>query len=302
MDFKTLFISSFLICSFLPGQLQSNQKKIGILLVNHGSRSVAWRNTLLGLEDSVKPNLSKNKNIKAIRTAFMEYTEPSIASRLKEFDADGFTDIVIVPVFLTISSHTFDDIPTIIGLKTDPQSFETLKIENIEQYSPKARIYITPNLNFSNILQINIAQRVQKLSHIAQDEGVVMIAYGDAVYENEWKTLFDSIGSYIKTNFGITKYSYGWCGHIVHYKPERTADAINSVLKDKKIALVIPVLVSFDEMFQIKIIGDGISQIVDNNSRVRYKPDSILPDNNVTKWVISTANSYVNKILTSAKN
>jgi hypothetical protein len=76
-------------------------KKIGVLLVNHGSRSETWRRSLLALEDSVRPALSTNPAIQGLKTAFMEYTEPSIATRLKEFDADGFTDIVIVPVFLT---------------------------------------------------------------------------------------------------------------------------------------------------------------------------------------------------------
>src|SRR5262249_53952994 len=95
----------------------ADSKKIGVLLVSHGSRSETWRKSLLALEESVRPAILTNQSIAAIRTAFMEYTEPSIATRLKEFDAQNFTDVIVVPVFLTVSPHTFDDIPTIIGKK-----------------------------------------------------------------------------------------------------------------------------------------------------------------------------------------
>jgi len=72
--------------------------------------------------------------------------------------------------------------------------------------------------------------------------------------------------------------------------------AINNALKKKDKAIVIPILVAHDEMFQVKIIGDGIAKVNDSKDRVIYKPDSILPDKNVQNWVINIANQYVNKI------
>ncbi len=114
-------------------------RKVGVLMVNHGSRSATWRQALLDLEANVKDSILMGGIVKETRTAFMEYNEPSIATRLQEFDSAGFTDVIIVPVFLTVSPHSFDDIPTIIGKKEDPQSMETLKIEKIERYTPRGR-------------------------------------------------------------------------------------------------------------------------------------------------------------------
>lgn len=293
-----LFISIiFIPQSSAVNNNSSQQKKIGILLVNHGSRSETWRKALLSLEESVRPELKKNKNIHGIKTAFMEYTEPSIATRLKEFDAEGYTDIVLVPTFLTVSEHTFDDIPTIIGQKIDPNSLETLRIEKIERYTPKASVIITPKLDFTDILEKNILKRTEKLSKIPSTEGIVMIAYGDATYDKEWRKLLDKIGTYIQSKLGITEYSYGWCGHIAHYNPNYTTEAIQKVLSKKEIAIVIPVLVAHDEMFQIQIIGDGINAVPNYRTRVRYKPDSILPDKNITDWMIGIINEHVSTIL-----
>ncbi len=271
-------------------------KKIGVLLVNHGSRSESWRKTLLNLESSIRDTVLKIDSVHAITTAFMEYNEPSIATRLKEFDKQGFTDIIIVPVFLTVSPHSFDDIPTIIGQKNDPKSAELLKQEKIERYTPQARVHITPLLDFSDVLQKNVLRRVKSISKNALDEGLVMIAYGDETYTKEWNELLNTVGNYVSKETGITQYSFGWCGHIVHYNSDATMVAINKVLENKKDVIVIPVLVAVDEMFQIKIIGDGISKIKDHKNRVIYKPDAILPDKNIEHWAINVIAQQVYSI------
>lgn len=293
-----------LLCLLLPGCNQEKagentaaaQKKIGVLLVNHGSRSETWRNSLLALETEVHDSILAGGIVTGTKTAFMEYNEPSIATRLKEFDAEGYTDVVIVPIFLTVSPHSFDDIPTIIGKKEDPQSMEVLKIEKIERYSPKARTVITPLLDFTDIVRKNILRRTQALSKDPANEGLVLMAYGDETYLKEWSALLDSTGAYVTREMGMGDHSWGWCGHIAHYNPDSTSVAIERVLRTKQQAVVIPVLVAHDEMFQIKIIGDGIAGIQDSKNRVIYKPDAILPDPNVSNWVITIAREYSQKV------
>lgn len=276
-------------------ETSKEEQKIGLLLVNHGSRSETWRNALLDLEKEVTNEILKKGDIKGVKTAFMEYNEPSIATRLKEFDKDGFTDVILVPIFLTVSPHSFEDIPTIIGQKEDPHSMEMLKIEKIERYTPKAKTYITPLLDFNDILEKNILRRVQALSKNPEKEGLVLIGYGDESYDKEWGQLFDNVAEYVKEKTGISAHSYGWCGHIAHYNPEETTKAINKVLETKEVAVVVPVLVAHDEMFQIQIIGGGIQKVENHIEKVIYKPDAILPDKNVENWVIEITDEYVKK-------
>lgn len=275
---------------------EGGDKKIGVLLVNHGSRSATWRNELMNLEKNVKERVLASGEVKGIKTAFMEYNEPSIATRLKEFDNEGFTDVIVVPIFLTVSSHTFDDIPTIMGQKTDPQSKAAFKLENIEIYKPKARTYITPNLDFSDILKKNVENRVKALSKDPANEGIVLIGYGDAQYEKEWIALFDSVGQFVKEQSGIDAHNYGWCGHLVHYDSQKTTDAINAILEKKKTAIVIPVLVAHDEEFQNNIIGGGVKKVKDYQTRVYYKTDAILPDTNIEQWIIDVTAEYLKKV------
>jgi hypothetical protein len=273
-----------------------DDKKIGVLLVNHGSRSATWRQALLELETNVQDSLLVLPRIAGTKTAFMEYNEPSIATRLKEFDAEGYTDVILVPIFLTVSSHSFDDIPTIIGKKEDPQSLEVLKIEKIERYTPKAEVHITPLLDFTDILKRNVLRRATALSKDSANEGLVLIAYGDETYMKEWTNLMNEVGEFVKQEAGILHHAYGWCGHVAHYNPDSTTVAINRVLSKKEKALLIPVLVAHDEMFQVRIIGDGINNLGKRKHAVAYIADSILPDPAVEGWVITITREYAEKI------
>ncbi len=275
----------------------NKEKKVGLLLVNHGSRSETWRNALLDLEKRVTDTIMGSGKIQTIKTAFMEYTEPSIATRLKEFDAEGCTDVIIVPVFLTVSTHSFDDIPTIVGLKEDPQSMETLKIEKIERFTPKAKVHIAPLLDFTDVLQKNLLRRATALSKNGAEESLVLIAYGDHTYNTEWTDMLNKVGAYVQQHTGIHGFAYGWCGHVASYSPDSTTVAINRGLKQAKKAIVVPVLVAHDEMFQVKIIGDGIAKIPDSKNKVAYVADAILPDQNVQNWVVDVTNQFADKVL-----
>jgi len=82
--------------------------KTGILLVSHGSRSPAWRRLLLDVHREASDDLLAIEGIGAVRTAFMEYTEPSIATQLRAFDDDGYESVIVVPLLLTISIRSQD--------------------------------------------------------------------------------------------------------------------------------------------------------------------------------------------------
>lgn len=270
--------------------------KTAVLLVSHGSHSETWRKMLLSLEDSVKNVILENKGISDVRSAFMEYNEPSIASRLKELDKEGYSDVILVPILLTVSTHSFDDIPHIVGLKQSPDEIEKLKAEKIEVYQAKAKVHITPLLDFPDILGKNISERVARLSTTPKNEACVLVAYGDASYNDEWTKMMLDIKAKLTADHGIDVIDYAWCGHLVGYSQEPTVDAIKRVLSKKDRALVLPVLVAYDEYFQTEIIGGAVDKM-NKKGNVAYKPDAILPDANVQKWIVDISNETFNKFI-----
>jgi hypothetical protein len=267
-----------------------NGKKVGVLLVNHGSVSENWRNMLIDMEDAVREDLLANPNIQKVTTAFMEYTEPSIATRMKEFDEEGYDEVIVVPIFLTVSSHYSHDIPVILGLSADPKIEKELAQEEIEVYKAAANVTITPPLDYSTLLKKNVEKRVEALSQDADNEAVLLVAYGDADYNQQWEEMVDEIGKYLKIKTGHESIAYAWCGHLVGYSTEPTLKGIEQLHELEDNVIVIPILVANDSYFQNDIIQTACDMAEGN---VLYKQDAILPDNNLNEWVIDISNKTV---------
>ena len=271
------------------------EKKIAVLIVNHGSVSEKWRNMLTDVETSVRDELLSNPKVGDVKTAFMEYTEPSIATQMKAFDKAGYDEVVVVPLFLTVSSHSLSDIPNILGINADPKVLETLAKEKIEIYRAKARVTISPTLDFTTLLKKNLLRRVKALSDGSGNEGLVMVAYGDKDYNQQWEEMMDEIGRFLKIKLDIDTVAYAWCGHLVNYSTEPTEKAIEEVFKLEDKVLVVPLLVAFDPYFQIKII-ETATKNVENSQNVKYKPDAILPDENLNQWIIDISNKVISTL------
>ena len=282
-------------CNQGKSKIDKSVRKVGVLLVNHGSHSKKWRKLLLDVEDATRNSILNHQDIAGVKTAFMEYTEPSIATQMKAFDKEGFDEVIVVPLFLTVSSHYSHDIPVILGLSADPKIKGKLIKEKIEVYKPSARVTITPPLDYSTILKKNIERRVKILSKDAENEGVLLVAYGDAQYNQQWEEMVDEIGKYLQIKTGHSSIAYSWCGHLVSYSTQPTKDGIKKLHELENYVIVIPVLVANDPYFQDEIIQTAVNE-VENAENVIYIQDAILPDDNLNKWVISISHKIANEL------
>lgn len=268
--------------------------KTAILLVNHGSRSPAWRRLLLDVHEDVSGELLAIPGVGAVRTAFMEYTEPSIATQLRAFDEAGFESVIVIPLLLTISDHSFDDIPAICGRSDDPGKIAELESEKIEVYPARADLDFAPLIDFSGLVQGNVARRVRAITGRRPEDGsdqrygLVLVGYGSAEFNDDWNRFFSQIRNSVGPELGIANTAHAWCGHLVSYSREPTIKAIESLLEVVDRVIVIPVFVAYDPMFQDKIMGRAAERC-SAPERVLYRPDSILPEPEVGRWVVEIA-------------
>lgn len=271
------------------------EEPTAILLVSHGSRAPGWRRMLLDVHAETAEELLALPGVCEVRSAFMEYTEPSIATQLRAFDEAGIGSVIVIPLLLTISDHSFDDIPTICGLADDPERIAELEGERIEIYPARATLHFAPLLDFSGLVRRNLARRVRAILGRPQGgngsrpaNGLVLIGYGSAEFDDEWNRFFTEIRNYAESELGFAATAHGWCGHLVDYRRQPTIDAIESVLARADRAVVVPILVAHDPMFQDRVIGRAVERCP-HPERVLYRPDSILPEPEVGRWVIEIA-------------
>jgi len=85
----------------------SNEPKLGIVLVDHGSRRDESNAMLL----DVVQNFAAATGLPIIEPAHMELAEPSIATAFARCIERGATTVVVFPYFLLPGRHWNDDIP-----------------------------------------------------------------------------------------------------------------------------------------------------------------------------------------------
>jgi len=265
--------------------------KIGILLINHGSEQKAWRDMLVDVEKNVDDQLLALPNVHGVKTAFNEYTEPSLATQMKAFDDEGYDEVIALPLFLTIGGHTNADLPNGLGLKNDKDLLESLPKEGVPVYRPRARVTLLQTIDATEFLKISILRRTKALMPEGADGskyGVTLAAYGDAGFNQQWEELMTELGNHLKKNIGVDMVNSAWSGHLVNYSIEPTKKAINQVLAEKEKDILISVYVAYDYMFQRDIIGKaGLES--DRPEDVLYNEvESILPDKNLESWVVSS--------------
>lgn len=270
-----------------------------VLLVSHGSHSPSWRHMLLDVHREVDEQLLKLPGVAQVRSAFMEYTEPSIATQLKTFDEAGIAKVLVIPLLLTVSDHSFDDIPVICGQREDAEIAAELAEEQIEIYKPQAELEFAPLLDFTDLVEQNLARRIaehvgspEQLKSDEKTHGLVLIGYGSADFDDEWHEFFNKINSYAVENLGIDRSVHAWCGHLVSYSREPTSEAIEAILEEHDRAIVVPIFVAFDEMFHDKIMGRAAERC-SAPDRVIYTHDSILPDPAVGSWIVRIASDLL---------
>jgi len=268
-----------------------HQPKIGVLLANHGSAQKSWRDKLTELDADVRGRILADPKISDVKTAFMEYTEPSIATRMKEFDAEGYDEVIVVPVLVTVSGHSDIDIPHLVGLSDNPDAVERLRDrDNIEVYRPHAKVILTSLLSSTDFLKKNILRRTKALigDEDGKKFGVTLAAYGDEGYDEQWEAFMNEVGEYLMKETNVDMVNYAWSGHLVNYSIDPTKDAINEVLAKKEEDALISVYVSYDHEFQTDIIGEAAKQS-NRPEAVRYhEKEAILPDKNLEDWVVET--------------
>ncbi|HYL80155.1 MAG TPA: CbiX/SirB N-terminal domain-containing protein [Candidatus Acidoferrum sp.] len=91
--------------------MQNREKKIGLLLVDHGSRYQEANDMLIEVAAMVK----QLGAIDCVHYAHMELAEPTIAQGFATCVQEGATAVVVHPYFLSPGRHSTSDIPRMVA-------------------------------------------------------------------------------------------------------------------------------------------------------------------------------------------
>ena len=82
----------------------------GIVLFGHGSRDPLWRKPI----EAVAARVRTLDAAVAVRCAYLELTEPDLATTVDALMAEGVRSITVVPMFLGVGKHAREDLPLLL--------------------------------------------------------------------------------------------------------------------------------------------------------------------------------------------
>ena len=83
-----------------------------LIIVAHGSRRDASNAEVMQLGEKVKALVEADYDV--VKTAFLEFADPSLEENIKACVNEGVKEIVILPYFLASGNHVTRDIPSIV--------------------------------------------------------------------------------------------------------------------------------------------------------------------------------------------
>ena len=285
-------------CDSGPVPVDPADTSVGVLLIAHGSEDSQWTGQVEVLTAEVREEILGSLPVEDVRLAFIDIAKPNIASQMRAYDEAGYDEVIVVPVMIAVESTRANAyMQYLVGIRSDAGQMKQLEKEGFEVYYPLARISVTPALNEGNALKKNILRRVEALQgdDSGDDMGVLLVGYGDQAYGQQMQEIMEGIGRYLKIKSEIDTVGYAFAGDLVDYSGEPVVEAINEILDLEEEVIVVPVLLGIDKMLQVNTIEAAVNAIP-TSSRLRYIPDSVLPEPKVNDYIVKVVREGVERI------
>jgi cobalamin biosynthesis Co2+ chelatase CbiK len=277
------------------------QEKLGLMIIAHGSPAKQWNQPVLDLENYVKQLFDEKKITKfdEVRVALMEFTEPSIASVIKDFKEKGITKVFALPLFIAPSGHSIYDIPAILGLYFDKEMIDELKDEGIKIVDSKIKITVGPTLDYENVMKDILLDKVKNLSDNPAEEALIILAHGDKNFIPIWEELSNETGNYILSKTGIEYFDNAF----VEVGQSFAIDGVNPILKaseNKKKVIVVGMYLSMGvknmaEHSGFIMMGRTIeSKKMFEGKNIVFAEHGLLPDERIAEWIVDRAVEWLN--------
>jgi sirohydrochlorin cobaltochelatase len=88
-----------------------NPRKSAIILFGHGSRDALWHLPIQAVAERIRATSPST----TVTCAYLELTEPSLATASAALIKDGIDHITILPMFLGVGRHAREDLPALIA-------------------------------------------------------------------------------------------------------------------------------------------------------------------------------------------
>ena len=249
------------------------------MIAAHGSKTPGWNAAVDDFVRDVAATPGIGDAFATVQAAYIEGSGPSLPDVVRLNLSSGCPEVVVIPLFLTVSTHVSEDVPGLLGLPVGQHVRRRLIAEGYSPHAPGLPVRLVSPGKLEDLLLKNVLRRTSLLSQDKRHEAIVLCAYGSAIHHEAWEALLHALRTRLmQAGYGHATHAY--VGHVVGMSPAPTAQAIvdSSRTAGVRRVMVVPLLVSVAAL-QEQIIAGAVA---DAERRVRmpvlYEADAILPD------------------------
>lgn len=176
-------------------------KKPGVLIISHGSQEKTW---VESVDDAIsRLNLPDPLPVEA---GFLELVDGRlIQDGINRLEAQGVTDILVVPLFVSSGSTHVDEIEYAIGAKDAPER-ET----DLEPFEVKARVHFGYPVDNDPDIAVMVWDKVRSLSEQPEQETILLVGHGSIHdgFRQRWEAGISSLAERVKQISGVAYTDY----------------------------------------------------------------------------------------------
>lgn len=253
------------------------------LLIAHGSRSDRWNDEIRAFHLHLQEAMSEKTDFDLSRYCFLEYAEPSIPKAIKQLCDEGAREIVMLPLFLSMSEHVINDIPLAVQSVATHVGDE----EQASIYQRKdTRISMLTPISAAELLARNLARRFNRINDLPQGSSILLVYYGTQRYMESWETLCRDTWVALSGHLPGHNIFWEYGGDAVGFSPHPISQKIREMTLSSPAVVILPALVSVgviqEDVIPLAIRESGMSE------RVIYLSDAVLPDPDLAKDIVAS--------------
>ncbi|TNF29686.1 MAG: hypothetical protein EP329_15165 [Deltaproteobacteria bacterium] len=257
-----------------------------LVIAAHGSKSEGWAAAVHAFTEDVAATPGVKDAFTAVEAAFIEHSTPRIPDAVRMALSTGCPEVLVVPLFLTVSTHVGEDLPGLLGLPVPEHVRRRLVAEGHRPLAPGLPVRIVPVGPLEDLLYNNIMRRTSLARRHPGHEAVVLCAYGSAIHHERWEELMHALRTRLMRG-GFAWADHAWVGAIVGMSPQPLAQTI---LKAGQMAgvqrvHVVPLLMAVGNLQTLTIAAAVRDAEKRGRLQVLYEEDAILPDGDLAAQV-----------------
>jgi sirohydrochlorin ferrochelatase len=244
------------------------KRRFGVLVISHGSREETW----VRLVDEAVAEARLPEGL-PVYSSYLEIVEGRlIQDGIDHLEAEGVTDIIVVPLFASSGSVHIDEIRYALGLQDEP----TLQTD-LGRMRIRARVHWTGVMDDHPLIVEALHDKLRALSVDPRQETLIVVGHGarEPGFRDRWRAVLESLAHKLQERGGFR------AAEAALLAPDETRQAMDRLVSDHPdcTVLLVPFFVS-EGYFTRTVIPSRFAGYA-----YRYSGETLLPHPGVARWI-----------------